>query len=117
MQQILRVMINAEANSLIEKIQKEAAKNGFGEKLVKLLQDLRPLALAEEDPLLTRSIRISYEFIESTEGFDIPLPEEAEIEGDAAELFDYLCGLWIKSDNKYNRDEIRELTDSMTNSY
>jgi len=110
-------MINAEANSQIEKIQKEAAKNGFGEKVIKMLQDLRPLALAEEDPLIVRSVRISYEFIESMESFDIPLPEEAEIEGEGPELFDYLCGLWIKSDNKYNRDEIRELTDSMTNSY
>lgn len=110
-------MNNAEANTLIEKIQKEAAKNGFGKKLVKLLQELRPLALQEKDPLITRSVRVAYEFIEATEGFEIPLPEEAEIEGDPSELFDYLCGLWLKSDNKYNRDEIREIADTMTNSY
>ncbi len=110
-------MNNPEANKLIEKIQKEAQKNGFTEKLVKELKNLRPYALEEEDPLITRSVRLVYEFIESMENFDIPLPEEAEIEGDGPEVFDYLCGLWIKSENKYNRDEIREIADTMTNSY
>ena len=110
-------MISQEANKLVEKIQKEAANNGFGAGLVELLKELRPHALKESDPLITRSIRLCYEFIESTEGFDIPLPEESEIEGEPAELFDYLCGLWLKSENKYNRDEIRELADEMTNSY
>lgn len=110
-------MTSQDANKLIEKVQKEAQKNGFGDTLVKLLKDLRPYALEESDPLVTRSIRICYEFIEATEGFEIPLPEEAEIEGDATELFDYICGLWLKAENKYNRDELRELADEMTNSY
>ena len=110
-------MTSQDANKLVEKIQKEAKEKGFGDSLVKMLKDLRPYALEESDPLVTRSIRLCYEFIESTEGFDIPLPEEAEIEGDSAELFDYICGLWLKSENKYNRDELRELADEMTNSY
>jgi hypothetical protein len=110
-------MISQDANKLVEKIQKEAKDNGFGDSLIKMLKDLRPFALEESDPLVTRSIRICYEFIESTEGFDIPLPEEAEIEGEPSELFDYICGLWLKSENKYNRDELRELADEMTNSY
>lgn len=110
-------MTSAEANSLIEKIQKEAAKNGFKKKVVEMLQELRPMALAAEDPLLTRSIRVAYEFIAAMESFDIILPEETEIEGQGIVVFEYLCGLWISSDNKYNRDEIREIADAMTNSY
>lgn len=110
-------MTSQQANQLIEKIQEEASKNGFGEQLINMLKELRPMALAESDPLVTRSIRLCYEFIESTEGFEIPLPEEAEIEGEEGELFDYICGLWLKSENKYNRDELREIADEMTNSY
>jgi len=110
-------MQNQEANTQIEKIVKAAEKGKFDEKLIVLLKALRPYALAENDPLLTRSIRLCYEFIAATEGFDITMPEDAEIEGDDAEKFLYICGLWQKSENKYNRDELREIADAITNTY
>jgi len=111
-------MNSAEANKLIDKIIKEVEKNKFSSKLIELLKELRPYALQENDPLVTRSIRVSYEFIEATDGFDISLPEELEIEEeDALGYFTYLCGLWSKSDNKYNRDEIREIANAMTGAY
>ena len=60
-----------EANKLIDKLLKAIDKNGVNEKLTADLKKLREWALKEEDPLVTKVIRLSYEYIEENECFDI----------------------------------------------
>ena len=54
-------MESLEGNKLIVKLQKDLAKNGVKklDAIVKDLKDLRPFALEEQDPTLTKVIRLT----------------------------------------------------------
>ncbi len=123
-------MQSIEANKLIVGLQKELAKSGIvAEKLVKGLQELRPYALAEEDPTLTKVIRLTYEHIENTGTFNIPIPaDEAVIEGEEIEndmdmedfenkksSLDYLLSLMLDAKNPTNRQDLMEYRDMLKN--
>lgn len=126
-------MVSIEANKLIVGLQKEIAKNGIvTEKLVKGLKELRPFALAEEDPTLTKVIRLTYEHIENTGSFNIPIPaDEAIIEGEEEEevvnemdmedfdnkksSLDYLLSLMLDPKNPNNRQDLMEYRDMLKN--
>lgn len=126
-------MESIEANKLIVGLQKEIAKNGIvAEKLVKGLQELRPYALAEEDPTLTKVIRLTYEHIENTGTFNIPIPaDEAILEGEEEEeivnemdmedfenkksSLDYLLSLMLDPRNPNNRQDLMEYRDMLKN--
>lgn len=112
-----------EANQLIVKIQKTLDKGLDAGKVVPLLKELRPFALAEEDPLVTKVIRMAYEHIAANESFqfmsgfednDIEPEEGEEIEevriapGEDHDNLNYLLELLKKSDNKFNREEIKD---------
>ena len=109
-------MQSAEANQLILKIQKVLVKDFDTTKLVKHLQELRPFALEEEDPLVTKVIRLSYEHIAAHQAFPFMSGfvvddegEEIPIEpGEDKENLNYLMELLLKSENKFNREEIKE---------
>lgn len=115
-----------EANKLIEKISKSIEKSGLSEdnlsKVIEHLKDLRPYALKEEDPLATKTIRLIYEFLEEEAHFEVPVTleeqvlEEEDAEeteevpvslGSSEENLQYMLTLLTKSDNKYNREEMR----------
>ncbi|MCB0409577.1 MAG: hypothetical protein KDD29_05120, partial [Flavobacteriales bacterium] len=117
-------------NKLIVGLQKELAKSGIvAEKLVKGLQELRPYALAEEDPTLTKVIRLTYEHIENTGTFNIPIPaDEAVVEGEEIEndmdmedfenkksSLDYLLSLMLDAKNPTNRQDLMEYRDMLKN--
>ncbi len=105
-------MKNAKANELIEKILKDIEKNSVNvATLVPMLKELRDLAKTEEDPLITRSIRLVYEHLESKGGWEFQTLEDSE---EVEENLAYLISLYAKSDNKYNRDEIREIANNMS---
>jgi hypothetical protein len=112
-------MKNNQANDLISKISKEVSKKGIqAEKLVEQLKELRELSILENDPLVTRSIRMAYEHLESNDAWEfevIKADEEDEDPVDATpdEHFLYLLSLWEKADNSYNRDEIRQATNEL----
>ena len=126
-------MKTIEANKLIVKLQKDIAKSGIvKEKLVKDLKELRPYALAEEDPTLTKVIRLTYEHIENTGTFNIPIPaDEAILEGEdeevAAEVevmdmddfenkrmsLDYLLSLMLDRTNPTNQQDLCEYRDML----
>ncbi|MCB9334793.1 MAG: hypothetical protein H6586_01475 [Flavobacteriales bacterium] len=123
-------MQSIEANKLIVGLQKELAKSGIvAEKLVKGLQELRPYALAEEDPTLTKVIRLTYEHIENTGTFNIPIPaDEAVVEGEEIEndmdmedfenkksSLDYLLSLMLDAKNPTNRQDLMEYRDMLKN--
>ena len=104
-------MRTAEANTILEKILKQVEKNGIQpDKLIPLLQQVRELALKEEDPLLTRALRLCWQHLEANEAFDLTYLEDGE---STEENFTYLISLAIKSENTYNRDEIREMTNML----
>lgn len=106
----------SEANELIEKIQKTLKKELDVDKVVKMLKDLRPFALEEEDPLVTKVIRLSYEHIAENESFQFMSGAEEDEEGEIIEVepgedhenLSYLLELLKRSDNKINREEIKE---------
>lgn len=128
-------MQTIEANKLIEKIQKEVAKSGIKQdKVVEQLKELRPFALQEEDPTLTKVIRLTYEHIEANGTFNIPIPadelivdgdddhEEAEMmenrietDEDRVESFNYLLSLMLDRNNLSNKQELFEYRDALKN--
>ena len=121
-------MISSKANKEIQDLIGEIEKNGIDiEKVVAQLKELRLQALLEKDPLMIRAIRLTYELLEEEEEFELNClagiddeeeeeeeEEEVEEEGTPEENLVYMLQLWIQSDNKYNRDEIRSFTDKMT---
>ena len=105
-------MKNSKANELIGKILADIEKNSVNvETLVPMFKELRELAKAEQDPLITRSIRLVYEHLEANGGWEFQTLEDSE---EVEENLAYLVSLYAKSENKYNRDEIREIANNMT---
>ncbi len=104
-------MQTAEANKILEGILKESEKSGIqAEKYIPLIQKAREYALKENDPLVTRALRLLWQHLEANEGFQIAFLEEAETQ---EENFTYFISLCLKSDNDYNRDELREMTNML----
>ncbi len=137
-------MESIEGNKLIVKLQKDLAKNGVKKMdvVVADLKDLRPFALEEEDPTLTKVIRLTYEHIESNKAFNIPLPPEEAIaeeeeegaevaeeteeveeialivneikdDNDRIESLDYLFSLMLDRKNDSNRQDMFEYRDAL----
>lgn len=104
-------MRSPEAQKIVDKILGIVEKEGIATaKLIPLIQNLREFALSEEDPLVTRTLRLTWQHLEANEAFDISYLEEAETQ---EENFVYMFELIKNSDNKYNRDEIREITNML----
>lgn len=115
-------MRDDKANELIDKMVKYTELGFDPKKLVADLKNLRPFALEEEDPLATKVIRLAYEFIEAEQSFQF-MPEEEEeeeMEEEEEALADegyelgldhenmlHFLTLLKKSDNKFNREELK----------
>ena len=96
---------------MLEGLIKDTEKKGIvPAKCIPVLQKIREFALKENDPLVTRSLRLAWQHLESKEAFEVAFLEEAESQD---ENFIYLLSLCLKSDNTYNRDELREMTNLM----
>lgn len=130
-------MESTEGNKLIEKLQKGLAKDGLKvDALIKGLKELRPYALEEKDPTLTKVTRLTYEHLEANKTFNIPLPsdevivddlgdddhEEEEVEKivnvietdeDRVESLDYLLSLMLDRENAANRQDMFEYRDAL----
>ncbi len=105
-------MKSSKANELIEKIIKEIETNSVNvENLVPMFTELREMAKLEQDPLITRSIRLVNEHLQANGGWEFQTLEDSE---EVEENLSYLVSLYAKSENKYNRDEIREIANNMT---
>lgn len=116
-------MENPNAQKLINKIQKDLFKNGFvAETLVTDLKKLREYALEEQNPVLVKALRLTYEHIEANNAFLIPIPDDEPFESDEEEnetklefakennldSLDYLISLFLDLENKTNVADIRE---------
>jgi hypothetical protein len=104
------------ANKMIDDIIAVVEKDGLDlEKLVPMLKELREYALQEEDPLVTKAIRLTYEYLLENESYDLEVQYEEDEDGSEypLEISDeenliYFLTLLKKSDNKINREEIKE---------
>ena len=116
-------MVSSKGNKAIQNLIDEIEKDGINvESVVSQLKELRIQAILEKDPLMIRAVRLTYELLEEEEDFELDCvggideeeEEEEREEGTPQENLVYLLQLWIQSDNKYNREEIREFTNKMT---
>jgi len=112
---------NPTAQKLIHKIQLDLFKNGFvAETLVADLKKLREYALEEQNPVLVKAIRLTYEHIEENGAFLIGIPDDEPIEGfedntsettsneNNLESLDYLLNLFTDLKNKTNLSDLKE---------
>lgn len=126
-------MNNSKAQKLINKILTDLDHNGIIiNTLVNDLKELRPYAVEEKRPVVAKAIRLTFEHVEATETFYIPIPEDDPIEldedddgadndedtieteekeaadFDSKESLMYLISLLKDADNRMNKEEIRE---------
>ncbi|MBP8066563.1 MAG: hypothetical protein KAY31_03715 [Flavobacterium sp.] len=119
-------MENPTAQKLIHKIQLDLFKNGFvAETLVADLKKLREYALEEQNPVLVKAIRLTYEHIEENGAFLIGIPDDEPIEGfedntsettsneNNLESLDYLLNLFTDLKNKTNLSDLKEYNKAM----
>jgi hypothetical protein len=110
---------NPKAQKLLDKIHRDILRNGIViNTIVEDLKELRTFAVEEEDPLLAKVIRLTFEHIKSYQTFDIPIPEdepldeldenESAIDSTPEESLDYLLSLMNDSAIKNNEMDLRE---------
>ena len=110
-------MVQEQSNAKIDKLIKSLEKGFDGEAIIKSLMDLREDALKDEDPLLAKVLRLTSEYIREEDCFDHTVEKEEDDEGEEyllepgtdAENLTYLLHLIKKADNKFNREEIKEM--------
>jgi len=103
---------NKKLDEIIEKVEKKGLQTP---KLIDELKELREFALKEQDSLVTKVLRLSYEFINENESFDVQAQFEEDEEGNEypIEIDDkdnllYLLNLLKNADHKINREEIKD---------
>ncbi|CAM4214230.1 hypothetical protein [Gillisia limnaea] len=113
-------MNNTKAQKLLDKIQRDLMRNGIVvNTIVSDLKELRLYAVEEEDPLLAKVIRLTYEHIENYQTFAISIPEDEPVDelGDEnesetsvtpEESLDYLLSLMNDTTIKNNEMDLRE---------
>tara|TARA_R100000935_G_scaffold2_7_gene22 strand:- start:451 stop:825 length:375 start_codon:yes stop_codon:yes gene_type:complete len=112
---------NPKAQKLIDKIQRDLLRNGLiTNTIVEDLKQLRPYAIEEENPLLAKVIRLTFEHIEENDSFEIPIPDDeplddeqeditdTESESSPQESLDYLLSLMHDTSIKNNVIDLRE---------
>jgi len=104
------------ANKKLEAIIKKVEKDGLSaSNLIDDLKELREYALKEQDPLVTKVLRLSYEYIGENNAFDVQAQFEEDeeeneypIEIEDVDNFLYLMNLLKNADHKINREEIKD---------
>jgi len=110
---------NIKAQKLLNKIQRDLMRNGIiTNTLVYDLKELRTLVVEEGQPLLAKTIRLTFEHVEAYDSFNIAIPEddpveegkEAPLQEEATgqESLDYLLSLMADPSNRVNELELRE---------
>lgn len=103
---------NKKINAIIAKVEKEGI---LAEGLIDELKELREFGLKEKDPLVTKVIRLTYEYLEENKAFDVEAQYEEDEDGgeypleiDDKENLLYLLNLLLQADHKINREEIKD---------
>ena len=113
-------LANEKLNSILQKVE----KNGVSATgLIDDLKDLREIAQKEQDPLVTKVLRLAYEYLQENTSFDVQAQFEEDEEGNEypIEIEDnenllYLLNLLRNADHKVNREEIKDYRTSMKES-
>ncbi len=105
-------LANKKLDAIIEKVEKEGI---LAEGLVDELKELREFALKEQDPLVTKVLRLTYEYLTEREAFDVQAQYEEDedeqeypIEIEDQDNLLYLLNLLKNADHKINREEIKD---------
>lgn len=117
--------LNKDTVALIDKLKSLVDKKGIvKDEVVKLLMELRPHYIEQKEPLITRVIRLTAEYIDDKGTFDINLLAEEDEEGnideeidmdsddsfnEVKENFAYLLDLFGHPDNKQNKEELQRI--------
>ena len=113
-------MENKYAQKLIEKIQKEILQDKFElNSTITDLKKIREYSLEEQNPIVTKALRLAYEHLEANEAFligipdDEPLLEENETEQNVSEAndiesFEYFLSLLHDLTKKNNLLDLKE---------
>ena len=104
------------ANQKLEQIIADVEKKGLvAPKLIDDLKELREMALLKQDPLVVKSLRLTYEFLQENECFDVEAQYEEDEEGNEypIEIEDkdnllYFLNLLKNAEHKINREEIKD---------
>ena len=118
-------MKNPKAQKLIDKIQRDLLRNGLiVNTIVEDLKQLRPFAIEEENPLLAKVIRLTFEHIEENDSFEIPIPDDEPLDDEQEEIngaesspqesLDYLLSLMHDTTIKNNIIDLREYSRALT---
>jgi hypothetical protein len=110
---------------LIDELKALVQKKGIvKDDVVKKLMELRPHFIEQKEPLVTRVIRMTAEYIEEYEVFDLNLLAEEDEEGNVEEEIDmegedslnevkenfvYLLDLFAHPDNVMNKEELQRV--------
>jgi hypothetical protein len=114
-------MKTAIANEQLDAIIKKVEKSGVeAPNIIEDLKALRELAIKEQDPLVVKVLRLTYEFISENESFDVEAQYEEDEEGneypieiDDKENLLYLLNLLKNAEHKINREEIKDYRSSL----
>ena len=109
------------ANKKLEDVIAKVEKDGTTYKgIVDDLKELREQALKEQDPLVVKVLRLSYEYIQERESFDVQAQYEEDEEGqeypleiEEKENLLYFLNLLKNADHKINREEIKDYRTSL----
>lgn len=115
-------MENPSAQKLIKKIQVDLFKNGFvAETMIADLKKLREYALEEQNPVLVKAIRLTYEHLEENGAFLIPIPDDEPVDEETElvtddntntenniESLEYLLSLFSDLSHKNNLLDLKE---------
>ncbi len=104
------------ANIKLDSIIANVEKKGISAKgLIDDLKELRELALKEQDPLVVKVLRLTYEFLQDRNAFNVQAQFEEDeeeneypIEIEDKENFMYLLNLLKNAEHKINREEIKD---------
>lgn len=107
-------MKNDKAQKIYKAIISDLEKGSVDvDKITGQIDDLRVIAKQIEDPLVLKTLRFIKEKLAQGDGFELEIEtdeeeeEDVEIEVPEDQLL-YLFQLLVDSDNKYNREEIKQ---------
>ena len=111
-------MTNTQYYKLLDKIKAEIAKNGVTKAIIDDLKAMREMVVIENQPLLAKVIRLTFQHIEKNGTFNVAIPEDEPIEGfeedeisteiNPVESLDYLLSNMKDFSKKTNESDIRE---------
>lgn len=97
------------ANNLIKATITKVQKGGvMAEGLIEDLKKLREYALKEQDPLVTKVLRLTYEYLLENEAFDVAAQYEEDEDGEFPIEIEDVDNLLLEADHKINREEIKD---------